>query len=230
MQTKDEDGIRVLVVDDHKAVAEAICGAMSSQEGLQVRAAWSGEEAVAAVEAVTDGAPDVILMDVTMPGIGGLEATRRIHTADPDVKVIMLSAHDDDLLKARALEAGASGYLSKISPMDQLVDAVKRAHNGQPLHEQEELDRLQRRLRRRRSLEESERERVGRLSGRETEILQLTAEGLESQAIADRLGISHATVRTHMANALTKLGVHSKTEAVVLAIRHGKVAADGSPT
>jgi len=228
MQTRDEDEIRVLVVDDHKAVAEAICGAMSSEAGLDVRAAWSGEEAVEAVEAVADGSPDVILMDVTMPGIGGLEATRRIHSADPEVKVIMLSAHDDDLLKARALEAGASGYLSKISPMDQLVDAVKRAHNGQPLHEQEEVDRLQRRLRRRRSLEESERERVGRLSGRETEVLQLTAEGLESQAIAERLGISHATVRTHMANALTKLGVHSKTEAVVLAIRHGKVAADGS--
>ena len=87
--------------------------------------------------------------------------------------------------------------------------------------------RLQRRLRRRRALEESERERVGRLSARETEILQLTAEGLESQAIADRLGISHATVRTHTANTLTKLGVHSKTEAVVLAIRHGKVAAEG---
>jgi len=228
MQTRDEDEIRVLVVDDHKAVAEAICGAMSSQAGLHVQAAWSGEDAVEAVEAVNDGGPDVILMDVTMPGIGGLEATRRIHSSDPDVKVIMLSAHDDDLLKARALEAGASGYLSKISPMDQLVDAVKRAHNGQPLHEQEEVDRLQRRLRRRRSLEESERERVGRLSGRETEVLQLTAEGLESQAIAERLGISHATVRTHMANALTKLGVHSKTEAVVLAIRHGKVAADGS--
>ena len=228
MQTRDEDEIRVLVVDDHKAVAEAICGAMSSEAGLDVRAAWSGEEAVEAVEAVADGSPDVILMDVTMPGIGGLEATRRIHSADPEVKVIMLSAHDDDLLKARALEAGASGYLSKISPMDQLVDAVKRAHNGQPLHEQEEVDRLQRRLRRRRSLEESERERVGRLSGRETEVLQLTAEGLESQAIAERLGISHATVRTHMANALNKLGVHSKTEAVVLAIRHGKVAADGS--
>jgi len=224
MQTKGDEEISVLVVDDHKAVAEAICGAMSSQRGLHVRATWSGE---AAVEAVEGGGPDVILMDVTMPGMGGLEATRRIHSADPDVKVIMLSAHDDDLLKARALEAGASGYLSKISPMDQLVDAVKRAHSGQPLHEQEEVDRLQRRLRRRRSLEESERERVARLSGRETEILQLAAEGLESQAIADRLGISHATVRTHMANALTKLGVHSKTEAVVLAIRHGKVAADG---
>jgi len=223
MQTKSES-IRVLVVDDHRAVAEAICGAMSSERGLRVQAAWSGEEAVEVVQS-TD--PDVVLMDVTMPGIGGLEATRRIHDAAPDVKVIMLSAHDDDLLKARALEAGASGYLSKISPMDQLVTAVKRAHKGQPLHEQEEVDRLQRRLRRRRALEESERERVGRLSARETEILQLTAEGLESQAIADRLGISHATVRTHTANTLTKLGVHSKTEAVVLAIRHGKVAAEG---
>ena len=138
----------------------------------------------------------------------------------------MLSAHDDDLLKARALETGASGYLSKISPMDQLIGAVRKARRGEPLHEQEEVDRLQRRLQHRRSTDEGERERVARLSARETEILQLMAAGLDSQAVAEKLGIRHATVRTHTANALTKLGVHSKVEAVVMAIRHGKVASD----
>jgi two-component system response regulator DegU len=223
MEPRTRERITVLVVDDHRAVAEAIRGAMSSERGLDVSATWSGEEAL---EIVQRDPPHVILMDVAMPGMGGLEAARRILEADPEVKVIMLSAHDDDLLKARALETGASGYLSKISPMDQLIAAVHKARRGEPLHDQEEVDRLQRRLRRRRSREEPERERVARLSGRETEILQLMAEGLDSKAIADQLGIRHATVRTHTANALTKLGVHSKVEAVVLAIRHGKVASD----
>jgi DNA-binding NarL/FixJ family response regulator len=218
MEPKVRERISVLVVDDHRAVAEAIGGAMSSERGLAVSVAWSGEEAL-----------DVILMDVAMPGMGGLEATRRILEANPDVKIIMLSAHDDDLLKARALETGAAGYLSKISPMDQLVDAVRKARRGEPLHEQEEIDRLQRRLRRRRSVEESERERVARLSQRETEILGWMAEGLDTQSVADKLGITHATVRTHTANALTKLAVHSKVEAVVLLIRHGKVASDAPP-
>jgi two-component system response regulator DegU len=225
METKARERISVLVVDDHRAVAEAIRGAMSSQRGLTVDAAWSGEEAL---DIVHRDPPDVILMDVAMPGMGGLEAARRILEADPNVKVIMLSAHDDDLLKARAMETGAWGYLSKISPMDQLVDAVRKAKRGEPLLDQEEIDRLQQRLRRRRSVEESERERVARLSARETQILQLMAAGLDSQAVADKLGISHATVRTHTANALTKLGVHSKVEAVVLAIRHGKVDSDAA--
>ena len=225
METKSRERISVLVVDDHRAVAEAIRGAMSSQRGLSVDAAWSGEEAL---DIVRRDPPDVILMDVAMPGMGGLEATRRILEADSDVKVIMLSAHDDDLLKARAMETGAWGYLSKISPMDQLVDAVRKAKRGEPLLDQEEIDRLQRRLRRRRSVEESERERVARLSARETQILQLMAEGKDSRAVAAQLGISHATVRTHTANALTKLGVHSQVEAVVLAIRHGKVDSDAT--
>jgi two-component system invasion response regulator UvrY len=223
MEPKARERITVLVVDDHRAVAEAIGGAMSSERGLAVSVAWSGEEAL---DVVRSDPPHVILMDVAMPGMGGLEAARRILEVDSDVKVIMLSAHDDDLLKARALETGASGYLSKISPMDQLVDAVRKARRGEPLHDQEEIDRLERRLRKRRSLEDNERERVSRLSTRETEILQLMAEGLDGQAISDKLGITYPTVRTHTANALTKLGVHSKTEAVVMAIRHGKVASD----
>jgi DNA-binding NarL/FixJ family response regulator len=215
--------ISVLVVDDHLAVAEAIRGALASERGLAVSAANSGEEAL---DVIRRDRPDVVLMDLAMPGIGGLEATRRILAHDDGVRVIILSAHEDDLMKARALEAGASGYFSKISPMEQLVDAVRRAHRGEPLLDQQEVNRLHRRLRRRRSRDESERQRVGRLSGRETEILQLMAEGLGSPEIAERMHITAATLRTHTQNALTKLGVHSKVEAVVLAIRHGKVTSD----
>ena len=156
MEPRTRERITVLVVDDHRAVAEAIRGAMSSERGLAVNATWSGEQAL---EIVQRDPPHVILMDVAMPGMGGLEAARRILEADPEVKVIMLSAHDDDLLKARALETGASGYLSKISPMDQLIDAVRKARRGEPLHDHEEVDRLQRRLQHRRSEDEGEGER-----------------------------------------------------------------------
>jgi two-component system, NarL family, response regulator LiaR len=214
--------ISVLVVDDHRAVAEAIRDAFDGDKAFSARAAWSGEEAL---EAVSRDRPDVVLMDVTMPGIGGLEATRKIAEHAPDVKIIMLSAHEDDLVKARALEAGALGYLSKISPMGELVEAVRRAVKGEPLLDQEEVGRLERRLHRRRSQDATEKARANRLSARETEILQLMADGLAPTEIASRLSISQHTLRTHVQNILTKLGVHSKVEAIVVAIRHGKVSA-----
>ncbi|HEY1330665.1 MAG TPA: response regulator transcription factor [Actinomycetota bacterium] len=214
--------ISVLVVDDHRAVAEAIRDALAGDKAFAATAAWSGEEALGIVERDW---PDVVLMDVTMPGMGGLEATRRISELAPGVKVIMLSAHDDDLVRARAIEAGALGYLSKISPMGDLVEAVRRATRGDPLVPQEEVDRLHRRLHRRRSQDSTERQRAERLSLREIEILQLMADGIAPPEIAARLHISQHTLRTHVQNILTKLGVHSKVDAIVVAIRHGKVSA-----
>ena len=212
----------VLVVDDHRAVAEAIRDAFAGDKAFSARAAWSGEEAM---EIVRSDWPDIVLMDVSMPGMGGLEATREITEAAPGVKVIMLSAHEDDLVKARALQAGALGYLSKISPMDELVQAVRRAVAGEALLDEEEVARLDRRLHRRRSQDATEKARVSRLSARETEILQMMADGLSPTEISSRLKISQHTLRTHGQNILTKLGVHSKVEAIVVSIRHGKVSA-----
>lgn len=213
--------IRVLVVDDHTVVAEALRTSVE-REGFDVRAVTSGEEALTAV---ADAPPDVVLMDVNMPGIDGVEAARRIREEAPDIRVVMLSAFEDDLVKARALDAGAVGFLSKVGPMTDLIGAVRRAHAGEPLVDDEEAHRLERRLHHRRSQDATERQRVGRLSPREISILQALADGLAPKEAARRLGITQTTFRTHIQNTLMKLGVHSRTEAIVLAIRHGVVSA-----
>ncbi len=214
--------ISVLVVDDHRAVAEAIRSTVAQQRGFTATSVTSGEEAI---EAVRRRPPDIVLMDVSMPGLGGLEATRRIKELAPDLPVIMLSAFEDDLLKARALEAGAAGYVSKIDPMGAVIEAVRRTHAGKPILDDEEVERLERRLRRRRLQDATERQRANRLSEREIEILQALADGRSSREAASHLGITPNTLRTHMQNVTTKLGVHSKVEAIVVAIRHGKITA-----
>lgn len=213
--------IRVLVVDDHTVVAEALRTSVE-REGFEVRAATSGEDAL---RAIAEDPPDIVLMDVNMPGIDGVETARRIRGEAPGTRVVMLSAFEDDLVKARALDAGAVGFLSKAGPMADLVGALRRAHAGEPLLDDEETHRLERRLHHRRSQDATERQRVGRLSPREVAILQALADGLPPKEAGRRLGITQTTFRTHVQNILMKLGVHSRTEAIVLAIRHGVVSA-----
>jgi DNA-binding NarL/FixJ family response regulator len=123
------------------------------------------------------------------------------------------------------MEAGAVGYLSKLAPLSELPDAVRRASRGETLMDPEELLRLERYMRHRRHQEATERQRTNRLTPRQTEILQLLADGVPVAAIADRLGMTRQTLRTHVQNILTRLGVHTKTEAVTVAIRHGKISA-----
>jgi DNA-binding NarL/FixJ family response regulator len=158
-----------------------------------------------------------------MPGMGGIETIRRMRETHPDAKVVVLSAHEDDLVKARAVEAGAIGYVSKFTPLTDLPDLVRKAHRGEPILDKQERSRLLRHLRHRRHQEATERQRVNRLTPRQTEILQLLAEGIPASEIAGRLGMSPLTMRTHVQNILTRLGVHTKLEAMALAIRHGKV-------
>jgi DNA-binding NarL/FixJ family response regulator len=126
---------------------------------------------------------------------------------------------------AKAVEAGASGFLSKETALSEIVGSVRLAYQGETLMEPEEVRRVLRHLRHRRTQEADEKQRVDRLTPRETEILQLMAQGLPTDEIAAQLGVSPYTLRTHVQNILTKLGVHSKLEALAFAIRHGKVVA-----
>ncbi|MBI4261520.1 MAG: response regulator transcription factor [Actinobacteria bacterium] len=215
--------ISVLIVDDHRTFGEALRIAMDLERDLRVVGVVPDGDA--AVETAVAERPDVVLMDVEMPGLSGIDAARRIKEASPDTRVVMLSAHDDELILARAVEAGASGYLSKSGDIDQVPSAVRQAFRGEPLISPDEVRRLLRHLRHRRSADADEAERVGRLTKRETEILQLMADGLAPDAIATRLGVSPNTLRTHVQNVLTKLAVHSKLEALAMAIRHGRVTA-----
>jgi DNA-binding NarL/FixJ family response regulator len=165
-------------------------------------------------------------MDLEMPGIGGTAAIRQIRAAHPSTRVLVVSDHED-LAKAKAIEAGAIGFLPRLSALTDLSRVVRLVHEGASLMDPDAVARLQRMLRHRRHQETTERMRVGRLTPRQLEILQLVAEGMSTKEVAERLHMSPLTLRTHIQNVLTRLAVHTKLEAVAMAIKHGKVSVTG---
>lgn len=214
--------INVLVVDDHRTFGEALALAVGLEKDMVAHVAASG---LAGVEAAALDRPDVVLMDIEMPGMDGVLAIRRVREAHPATRVVVLSTHDEDLVKARAVEAGAVGYVSKLTPLSDIPEVVRRAHRGDAIIEPREVTRLMRVLRHRRHQESTERQRANRLTARQIEVLRLVAEGVAGREIARRLSMSPLTVRTHVQNILTRLGVHTKPEAVALAMRQGKIPA-----
>jgi DNA-binding NarL/FixJ family response regulator len=216
-----ENDIRVVIADDHRSFGEALQIALDNEDDLTViEVVTDGESAVESAQARH---PDVLLMDVQMPGVDGLEATRRIQREATGTKVILLSGHDDDVVLARAVEAGARGFMRKTQAVSDLAEAIRRAFRGEPLHAVSEVELSLARFRMQRRTDGDLAQRVERLTPRELEILQRVAAGEASVDIANELGMSRHTLRTHIQNVLTKLGVHSKTDAVVAAIRFGKV-------
>lgn len=213
--------IKILIVDDHRTFAEALEVSLDKEKDLRVVEVVT--DGSAAIDAVINHRPDVVILDLTMPGMDGIEVTRRIKDTDPEAQVLVLSGHEGEFLMARAMQAGASGFLSKTEGVTDVARSVRLAHRGEPVHDQEEVERALRRLRHRREQDSSAKQRLDRLTPREIQILQRMAGGRSGEQIAQELGISPNTLRTHTQNILTKLGVHSKLEALVLAIRHGKV-------
>ena len=224
MDRNPPGAIRVVIADDHRSFGEALQIALDRERDLTV------------IELVTDGAeavrtttrehPDVVLMDLQMPGVDGIEATRRIREEGGDSAIIILTGNQDEAGLARAVQAGARGYLLKTEPVEDLAKAIRRAHRGEPLHDVTDVESSLRRLRTRRAADGDLERRLARLTPREIEILQRMADGLGPEQIAEQLGMSRHTLRTHTQNILTKLGVHSKIEAVVAAIRFAKVRTD----
>lgn len=213
--------ITVLVVDDERTFGEALQLALRHEKDLVVvDVATDGESAV---QAVTAHHPDVVLMDVSMPGMSGIEVTRRVKEIDPEAQVLILSGHEDPLLLARAVQAGAVGLLRKTEAVVDVASSVRRAYRGEPIHDEDEVETALRRLRHRREADADARKRLERLTPRERQILEQMATGAAPAEIARVLGMSPHTLRTHSQNILMKLGVHSKMEALVLAIRHGVV-------
>lgn len=213
--------IRVLVADDHRTFAEALRTAIRTERDMSVVGVTHDGDAT--IDMVVRKRPDVVLMDVQMPGTDGIAATRRITETIDGSRVIMLSAFEDEHTVARALDAGAIGFLSKGLPMKEVVGAIRAAHRGEALIDPDEIRRVLAQLRRKRALDAAARARVERLTPRETEILEGLARGLSPDRLSEKLGISRHTLRTHQQNILFKLKVHSKHEALVLAIRHGKI-------
>jgi DNA-binding NarL/FixJ family response regulator len=213
--------VRVLVVDDHRASAQALTTVMSMQPDLLARSVASHTEAV---RTAADEAPDVVLIAASLQGEDGIELAARLMGDHPSTRVLLLNDRDDDVRHARALAAGVYGFVSRLDPLEQVLDVVRKTAAGQTVVDLSDGVGHGTAGRRRRLPHATERQRSERLSPREREILQLMVDGLESPEVADRLGISMATLRTHVYNILKKLGVHSKTQAVLLAVRQGRVS------
>jgi DNA-binding NarL/FixJ family response regulator len=213
--------IRVLVVDDHPIVRAGIVGLLDAEQDFAVVGeADSGE---AAIEFAAALAPDVVLMDLRMPGMGGVEATRRIAqpgTGDPDpaVRVLVFTTYEDDDRILAAIEAGASGYLVKAAPADQLAAGIRAVAAGQTVLAPSIAAQLARAAVRPPAPE------TPVLTAREAEILALVAAGLSNPEIAARLFIGESTVKTHLLHVFAKLEVGDRTRAVTRALELGLLA------
>ena len=213
--------IKIMIVDDHTVVRDGLVSMLGREENfVVVGEASNGREAV---ERARDLRPDIVLMDLRMPEMDGVEAMRQIGAEEPDVKFIVLTTFDTDEYIFDAIEAGARGYLLKDASRDDLFQAVRAVHRGESLIEPgvaaKVLTRLAQLSRRGTDSASSD-----GLSGREIEVLQLMAKGAANKAIAGTLSISESTVKTHVANIFQKLDVNHRTEAVTQALQRGIIS------
>ena len=210
------DAIRVLIVDDHSVVREGLRAYLALQEGLEVVGeAADGEEAI---EAAARLRPDVILMDLVMPQLGGVAAMRTLREEVPDARIIVLTSFLDDDKLLPALRAGAAGYLLKNTEPHEIARAVRAAHAGEALLDPVVAARLVETL-----AADDGQEPLDRLTPREREVLVLIGRGYSNKRIAGELELSEKTVKTHVGHVLAKLGVSDRTQAAVVAVRAGIV-------
>ncbi len=216
--------IRLLLADDHVMLRQGTAELLRRETDLEVVGeAGDGQEAVELARALK---PDIVVMDVRMPVLSGVEATRRIRESLPEVQVLVLTAHDDDQYIFWLLQAGASGYLLKTAPVSDLVKAIRQVRAGEsPLD-----PAIARKVvvhmsgERQPALPDEAIVESQELTGRELEVLQLLARGLSNRAIAEALHVSDRTVQTHLTSIFAKMHVASRLEAVLAAIRWGWLA------
>ncbi len=212
--------IRVLVVDDHTIVRKGICALLGTRADMQVVGeASDGRQAIAQADALH---PDVILMDLVMPGLDGIEAIQQIVAQHPEVRILVLTSFATDDKVFPAIKAGALGYLLKDSGPEDLVQAIRQVSRGESsLH-----PAIARRVLQELTHPSDRPPTLDPLTEREVEVLRLIAQGLENRDIAERLVISGTTVRTHVSNILSKLHLASRTQAALYALREGLVSPD----
>jgi DNA-binding NarL/FixJ family response regulator len=201
--------IKVLIIDDHPVVRLGLRTMLESEERIAVTGlAGSAKEGMHEVERVQ---PDVVLMDLRMPEMGGVEAISALRRVAPNIRILVLTNYDEDDYIFRALKAGAMGYLLKSTPQEEIIRAVEMVHQNQSCIPPNIAKRLTETIAR----EE--------LTQRELEVLKLAADGLTNKIIADRLFISAKTARNHVTSCLSKLGARDRTEAVTIALRRGLI-------
>ncbi|WP_406691834.1 response regulator transcription factor [Saccharopolyspora sp. ID03-671] len=210
--------VRVMVVDDHVVVRAGLQALLAGDEGVEF--VGEARTAVEAVQLAGAYRPDVVLMDLQLgDGVDGVEATRRLRALENPPQVLVLTTYDADTDINRAIDAGATGYLLKAGPPEELFQAIRAAARGQTALSPEIASRL---LQRSRSPEQA-------LSDREVEILELLAQGLGNRDLAKQLFISEATVKTHLVHIYAKLGVDSRMAAVNAAVERRLIRLDGRP-
>ena len=214
-----ENDVKILLVENHAIVRE---GLRTLLEGKGYDVIGEAEDGRTGAQMASELKPDVIVMDISLPLLNGIEATRRIHKEQPDVKIIMLTIHDEETYIYKSLEAGARGYLVKDTASKDLLDAIDAVTGGElylsPNFPSEYLDTYRKMVRSGKKADE-----FSRLTNREREILQAIAEGYTSKQIAEQLFISVKTVENHRANIMNKLNIHDTASLVKYAIKIGLV-------
>ena len=211
----DKRTIRVMLVDDHTVVVQGLRALLEADTGFVICAeAYDGNQVLDLIES---SQPDVILMDIRMKDVGGLEATRQIKERFPDVSVIMLTVYDADIYVSEAIRAGASGYLLKDSSPELLIGGIRSVVQGGVLFSRElAFSALQAR---------SETPGIGALTPRELDILTMMAQGNTNRAIAEQLHLAEITIKKQAQSLMRKLGVNDRTQAAVLAVQLGLIDA-----
>jgi DNA-binding NarL/FixJ family response regulator len=217
---KVPDAIRALIVDDHALFRRGLEMVLDAESDIElVGEASDGEEAV---RKAGESLPDVVLMDIRMPRSSGIEACRALKAVAPSAKIIMLTISDEEADLFEAIRAGASGYLLKDIPLDEVAESVRAVHGGQSLISPSMAGKLLTEfatLARREDEEPPQQVPAPRLTEREIEVLRLVARGMNNRDIAKELFISENTVKNHVRNILEKLQIHSRMEAVMVAVR-----------
>ncbi|KSU81734.1 MULTISPECIES: response regulator transcription factor [Fictibacillus] len=208
--------IKVLFADDHEMVRIGVSSYLSAQQDLTV--VGEAENGKKAVELALELRPDVILMDLVMNEMDGIEATKKIIEQWPEAKIIIVTSFLDDEKVYPAIEAGAVSYMLKTSKASEIADAVRNTYYGQSVLEPEVTGKMMNRMRQRNQQQPHE-----ELTSRELEVLFLMTEGKSNQEIADALFIAQKTVKVHVSNILSKLDVQDRTQAVIYAFKHNLV-------
>ncbi|MED4014893.1 response regulator [Sutcliffiella cohnii] len=208
--------IKVLLVDDHEMVRIGVAAYLSAQPDIEVIA--EADDGKVAIDLALQHKPHIILMDLVMKEMDGIEATKKIMEEWPDAKIIIVTSFLDDEKVYPALEAGATSYILKTSKANEIANAIRSTYNGQSILEPEVAGKMMKRMRQKtKQLPHEE------LTNREMEILLLIAQGKTNQEIADELFIALKTVKVHVSNILAKLDVQDRTQAVIYAFKHSLV-------
>jgi len=209
--------MRVIICDDQALIRDGLEMLLNLEKDIEV--VGQAQDGAEAVELVARYEPDLVLMDLKMPGMNGIEATRQIRTRYPAVKILVLTTYDDDEWLFDAIRAGASGYLLKDTPREEVIKAVKGTVGGKSFVDPAVAGRLLSQVADRQTQPATL--ITDKLTGREVDVLRLLARGLTNTDIAGRLYLSEGTVRNHVSAIFAKLGVSDRTQAAVIAIRHG---------